>query len=453
MAVMIQPPFIHVEDANGNPYVGAKLYVYQAGTTTLVSLYSDDDLLASLANPLTSDSAGNFARAFLAAGTYKLRAETSTGTLIWQYDDIDTCLAAGSGALAVSKGGTGATTAAGARTSLDVPSNADVTALSSQIATFQTTLQNIISQPQGRLTLTSATPVLATGVTAGTAVYYTPYVGNLVPIWNGTQYAINSFSELTLTLHSNHTANSIYDVFVFLDSSTVTIGTGPAWNTATAGSGARGTGAGTTELERKNGLWTNKVSMTARNGSSTYTVDANKGIYVGSIYMDGTNGQISAHTAYGQNRKWGVWNAYNRVPIIMKGGDSTSSWSYNSATVQASNGSADNKITSFTGLDESSVDVEFVQFVTLSVSSVAATIEIGIGVNSTTAYSGKNGRLTLSAASTVNSSGADLKATHDIAPALGIQNIQMLEAVPGTNGTETYSGTEPLMKMSVRYLG
>jgi hypothetical protein len=81
-----------------------------------------------------SDAAGNFPRFYIAAGTYKLRAETSAGVLIWQYDNIDTGLSAGSGALPVASGGTGGTTATAARTNLDVPSNADLTTLTASLA-------------------------------------------------------------------------------------------------------------------------------------------------------------------------------------------------------------------------------------------------------------------------------------------------------------------------------
>jgi len=71
----IVKPYIHVEDANGNPYVGAKLYVYVPGTTTLAAIYADAALSVPLPNPLAgvtgSDAAGNFPRAYIAAGAYK----------------------------------------------------------------------------------------------------------------------------------------------------------------------------------------------------------------------------------------------------------------------------------------------------------------------------------------------------------------------------------------------
>jgi hypothetical protein len=120
------------------------------------------------------------------------------------------------------------------------------------------------------LTPTSGSPVITGDASASTAVYYEPFVGNLVPIYNGSTMTPTEFAALTLTLASQHVASSIYDVFVFSNSGAVTLVTGPAWSNVTAGSCARGTGASTTELTRIKGLYVNAVSMTARNGSTTY---------------------------------------------------------------------------------------------------------------------------------------------------------------------------------------
>lgn len=57
--------------------------------------------------------------------------------------------------------------------------------------------------PQGRLTLVSDSPVMTASQSAATTIYYTPYNGNLVPIYNGTAFLATPFSEL-----SNITTNS-----------------------------------------------------------------------------------------------------------------------------------------------------------------------------------------------------------------------------------------------------
>jgi hypothetical protein len=124
-------------------------------------------------------------------------------------------------------------------------------------------------------------------VNAATPVFYTPFTGNLILIYNGSRHVPTEFTELTLDLVSAHAVNAIYDVLVFSNNGVLTAVTGPAWTTATAGSGARGTGAGTTQLSRLNGYWVNTVSMTGRNGSSTYSIGANLATY--GLHLHGWN--------------------------------------------------------------------------------------------------------------------------------------------------------------------
>lgn len=91
------------------------------------------------------------------------------------------------------------------------------------------------SPPLGRLTLVSATPVMVSDQTAKTSIFYTPYIGAIVPIYNGTSWSAFSFAELTMALDaSNQLISNIYDLFVWSNAGVVTIGAGPAWvNTAT----------------------------------------------------------------------------------------------------------------------------------------------------------------------------------------------------------------------------
>lgn len=65
-------------NSDGDPTT-CKLYVYDAGTTDLATIYSSDALSGTLSNPLTSDSQGRFAPVYLAEGDYKIKIETSVG--------------------------------------------------------------------------------------------------------------------------------------------------------------------------------------------------------------------------------------------------------------------------------------------------------------------------------------------------------------------------------------
>lgn len=75
-------------NANGATESGALRYIYNAGTTDIVSVYSDNALSVSQANPLTADAGGGFAASYLAAGTYKIRVTTSEGSLLWERDNV-----------------------------------------------------------------------------------------------------------------------------------------------------------------------------------------------------------------------------------------------------------------------------------------------------------------------------------------------------------------------------
>lgn len=306
--------------------------------------------------------------------------------------------------------------------------------------------------PQGRLTATSNAAVITSDQSAVTSIFYTPYVGNLVPIPDGTNQIVREFSQLTLTLAAQHLANNIYDVFAAVDpadDSTVIIGTGPAWSTPTAGSGARGSGAGTTQLSRIKGLWANTVSMTLRNGATTYSIGASEAIYLGSIFMDGSNGQVTCHVTSGQSRKFGVWNAYNRVPITLRCHDATASWTYNTATIRQSRATAGNTIAAFTGLAEEMINAVFSQ--NLGSETNGPLIRIGIGVNSTTAFSGMTGWLDPTGGATPMAGCAI--ARHTRTPDLGVNDINTLEVNEDATAAGTFYGGSDDFLLTVSYMG
>lgn len=311
-------------------------------------------------------------------------------------------------------------------------------------------LSPTVAQPQGYLTLTnlaSGGPITSSDVAAATSVYYSPYLGQLCPVYNGTLFINQTFTEQTLTLVSNHLASTIYDVFAFLNSGTFTIGTGPAWSNSAAGSGARGTGAGTTQLQRINGVLTNQVQITARNGSSTYTVAANQGTYLGSIFIDGSAGQVTCRVTYGQSRKWGVWNAYNRVPVTLQVGDSTASWTYSTNTVRASNGNSANSGTLFAGLAEEITTARFMQNV--SANSAGFVANIGIGFNVTNAFSSFVGKMYMPSSAT---SGLQTAYSEYIAvPSIGINSINCLENYPLIPNAGNFAGTSTNMLMTITW--
>lgn len=86
MAVLPAIP-LRLTDANGNPYAGAKLYVFEAGTTTETDSYTTSALSVANTNPVVADSGGLFGAVYLAPGSYKLRYTTSADVLVFERDN------------------------------------------------------------------------------------------------------------------------------------------------------------------------------------------------------------------------------------------------------------------------------------------------------------------------------------------------------------------------------
>lgn len=313
--------------------------------------------------------------------------------------------------------------------------------------------------PQGYLTPLSGTPIITPDVQSA-AVYYTPFVGDLIPIPDGTNFTIKNFSELTLTLVANHTANTIYDVFVFDNAGASTLVTGPAWGVSTEGAGARGTGAGTTQLSRLKGLFVNTNAITVRNGSTTYSMGARSGIYVGTIQIDAVAGQVSCFPNGGQNRRWGVWNAYNRRKIRLRVFDATGSW-FGSASNRPVNNTVANNLRVLCGLQEERVSVLYEQFASISTSAGSAvfsnTHEIRIGENSTVAAAqrGRNGTLRINSANAPNDTtvAVILSAEFYPLPFIGINNYTAVEGGSPSPSLVTVIGGEANMNFMAEWMG
>lgn len=469
MAGRFVNPFPQYLDATPTVRSGARLFFYAAGTSNKLNTYSDRGLSVANTNPIVLNSAGfPSVDIYLQDLDYKVVLAPATDSdppsaPIWTADYVrsrDSALVAKTLTGSGSPNGSVAGTAGSASILPDfywdfTNSILYVCTVTGTISTAVWTAVNASSAtaavppPQGRLTLTSATPILASDVVSATAVYYTPYVGNLVPIYNGATMVPTEFAELTLTLSASHALNTIYDVFVFSNSGVLTLATGPAWSVSTAGSGARGTGASTTQLTRIKGLHVNAVSMTGRNGATTYSIGANLATYLGSIFIDGTAGQITCHTAWGKARKWGVWNAHNRRHIKMMEGTSTASWSIQGTVIYpvfvAVDADSTNSITTFTGLPEEQISCQYSQFGTTGAAN--RVIYNAIGLNSTTAMVGTFGKM--------HNVGGDHRgnavAVATVSPGLGINNIQALGSTDGV--TATQSGTQPFMVLTAEYEG
>lgn len=281
--------------------------------------------------------------------------------------------------------------------------------------------------PQGRLSLTSATPITTSDVTGATTLYYTPATGRYVPIYDGTRFVNTDIAAELSNITTNSAVgkagpaavavSSMYDLFVWSDSGTVRLTRGPAWSSDTS----RGTGAGTSEIEQIQGVWVNKVAIT--NGPA-----ADKGTLVGTVRSDGSS-QLKDSVLC----RW-VSNLYNAVPRAMRVADSTDSWNYTTATWRQANASTANQL-------------DFVQtlaggILIAKVSSMASNtntavpLQVGIGIdrtsgNDASAWAGHNSP----AANSICPLGADYVGY----PGMGRHYAAWLEYSNAT-GTATWYG-------------
>jgi len=57
-ALLFANPFFYAVDADGKPVVGAKLYLYEAGSSTPADGFHDSDLGAAWTQPIVTNAAG-----------------------------------------------------------------------------------------------------------------------------------------------------------------------------------------------------------------------------------------------------------------------------------------------------------------------------------------------------------------------------------------------------------
>lgn len=209
MASVFTLPRSVLLDADGNPISGGSVSFFDAGTTTPRAVYSDATLTTPISQPVTADSAGKLPLIFMQTGSYKIVVADGDAATIYTADNLDSGVPAGSGALAVTAGGTGATTAAGARTALGAAAQADLDTLSSSVSSIQGQITGVggtLGDLAGLDTITRA--YIGTGfgvvvagdtIVASTSSVVTcsgtiPYDNSIPQISEGTQILSGSFT-------------------------------------------------------------------------------------------------------------------------------------------------------------------------------------------------------------------------------------------------------------------
>ena len=244
---------------------------------------------------------------------------------------------------------------------------------------FQELYNSGVDQPQGRLTLATGIPVMTSSVAGATTIYYTPYIGQFCPLYNGSTFSMvdlgGELSQLTTDATKSPAAvgaTSIYDVFVWNDNGTYRATRGPAWTSATARSLA---------LTRVKGILVNSAAITngptALFGTYVGTISSNSGSTVDFIFGTAASGGGAAVL--------NVWNYYNRHKVITRVTDNGITYTYTTATVRQARGSAGNQITYTLGLAEDAPIFSYMQNGT-TVALAGATLQTSIGDDSITAF-------------------------------------------------------------------
>lgn len=217
---------------------------------------------------------------------------------------------------------------------------------------------------EGRLTTESGVPVSTSDRTAQSTLYFTPYIGNRVALYDGTRWKMYVFAERSLAL-SGLTSGKPYDVFLYDNSGTLTIEL-LVWTNDTTRA---------TALALQDGVYVKTGATTRR--------------YLGTIYTTGTT------TTEDSAAKRFVWSADHRVARWLSVTEGTTSWTASSTTYLQARGQAANQVEIVVGLAAGYLEIG----VYGTASNSGNTEVVGIGIDSTTVssaqvHNGTNGSVT-----------------------------------------------------------
>ena len=191
----------------------------------------------------------------------------------------------------------------------------------------------------GRLTVQSGAGVPVTDQAAKSTLYFTPFNGNVIALFDGTRWHVHEFSEMSLAL-SGFTANKNSDIF--LD-----------WND------------GSPQLAREEwtGDTTRATALTLQDGVHVKSGDAQQR-YLGTIRTTGTAGETED-----SRKKRYVWNLYNKVPRIVRVTDLTFSYVDNGPAWKPWLNNTANRFEFVRGLDDEPIRARFDAFHSVGVAS------------------------------------------------------------------------------------
>lgn len=203
---------------------------------------------------------------------------------------------------------------------------------------------------QGRLTLESGVAISTTDQVDKTTLYFTPYMGDKLAIFNGTVWNTFTFAEMNLNI-SAFTASKPYDIFVYDNAGTPTL-EGLVWTNGTTRA---------TALALQNGIYCKTGALTRR--------------YLGTIYMD------AASKCQNTVTKRYVWNYCNRRIQKLEIRETTSH-TYTTASWRAwNNTTAGSMVEVIIGVSEDVIPIVVMSRITFLTNAVPY---VNAGLNSST---------------------------------------------------------------------
>lgn len=271
-------------------------------------------------------------------------------------------------------------------------------ALQNQLREEQNRVLYSINMCDGRLTLEAGVPISTTNQTAQSTVYFTPYGGNRIALYDGAVWQYYSFTERSIAL-SGLTSGKNYDVFIYDNGGVLTLELSAAWTTNSARADALAVQDG---VLVKSGALTRRFLGTFRTTSTTTTEDTLTQRF--------------------------LWNQYNRVtrPFIVT--EATDSWAYTSTTVRSTNNSTANRFEFVVGV-AGETDIRSLSLL-LAISDDDAEMITGVDQGGTTTIDsygfGSHGASTYA---------SQIEGVNYFSPGLGYSFCQWVES-GNTGGTE-----------------
>ena len=210
----------------------------------------------------------------------------------------------------------------------------------------------------GRLTLTSGTPVTTTDVTSATTVYFTPYNGNRIALYSGTAWQLLTYSELSVAVPSNTTTP--FDIFAYNNSGTVAL-EAVAWTNDTTRA---------TAITLQDGIYVKSGATTRR--------------YLGS----GRTTSVSGRCEDSATKRF-LFNHYNRISKTFYISASGTGYSYSTGTWRAQNNDTAIRVEAIAGVSET--QVRFMGSVGSLTSAGGNSASVGVCEDCTNSYTGAAG--------------------------------------------------------------